>query len=129
MNDVNITVLPLDCIDNGTSVAQLNISNRSSEAVKFDGDSFIFKGLYDRSGNLVAPNVLYDPIKEVKGKTYTIKPGEEKVLSIIFNDLQYFDLNDEEFVIEFEYSNLIRKSDQVLRGTIPIDRITAKVCK
>lgn len=84
---------------------------------------------YDRSGHLVDPNVLYDPIKEVRGKIYTIKSGEEKVLRIMFKDLQYFDLSDEEFAIEFEYSNVIRKSDQVLRGTIPIDRITAKVCK
>lgn len=65
----------------------------------------------------------------MKGKTYTIEPGVEKVLSILFNDLQYYDLSDREFVIEFEYSNLIRKSDSIVRGKISIDKIMTKVCK
>lgn len=129
MDDLKITVLPFDCIDGKTFIAKIRISNRSKNTVHFDGDGFIFKGLYDKNGISVDPNVRYDPIKEMKGKTYSIEPGEEKSINISFNNLQYFELSDEEYIIEFEYSNLIKKSDGIIRGIIPIDRIAVRVCE
>ncbi len=128
-DDIKIKILPFECIDNTTSTVQISIINRWKVTVKLDGDSFIFKGLYDHYGESVDPKVLYDPVKEKTGETFSIEPEAEKIVNIMFNDLQYFELSEEVYVIEFEYSNLTRKSDGLISGTIPIGRITAKVCK
>lgn len=129
MEEIKIAVLPFECIDGKTSVAQIRIRNTSKNIVRLDGDGFIFKGLYDMEGKSINPNVLYDPVKEMTKEIYSIDSGEEKTVSISFNDMQYFELRDEKVEIEFEYSNLIKKSDGIIRGTIPINRIVAKVCK
>ena len=94
MDDLKINVLPFDCIDNTTSIVQIRVINHSKNTVRLDGDSFIFKGLYNRYGEPVNPKVLYDPIKELTGEIFSIEPETEKVLNISFSDLQYFDLNE-----------------------------------
>lgn len=129
LEDIKIKLLPFKCISKTTSVAEISIINNGTANVKLDSDSFVFKGLYNQYGNSIYPKVLYDPVRKLTNEVFIIEPEIEKIVNIPFNDLNYFDLFDENVLIEFEYLNLTKSSGGTLIGKIQIDAINVKVCK
>jgi hypothetical protein len=125
---IKITVNPIDCIDNNTTEVNLNIQNNSGRIIRLDKDSFVFKALYSKVGEQLNPNVLYDPVIALSGKVYEIKSGKSKIVQLVFNDLEYYELPQEDFIIEFEYSNLIKKTTGIISNRIPIQGISVKHC-
>ena len=128
MQDVKLKIVSVECIDYYNTSIQIVVYNGSRKKVKLDKDSFILKRLYDINGNIIFPKVLYDPVKERTREVITVSIGTNKSIGITFYDLQYYDIKQEEFFIEFEYSNLINKSRGLYIGIIQIEPIKTKVC-
>ncbi|MFV1883203.1 MAG: hypothetical protein ACMZ7B_01740 [Balneola sp.] len=129
LENIDIKIIDLECIDNTTSVINFSVKNNNEGSLRVNSDGFIFKGLFLDSGEEVSPRVMYDPIRFKSGDEIIVGFNEEATIEVVFHDLQYYKLDkDLSYLIEFEYLNSKKKLFKSTFERIPIKPKKTKIC-